>query len=592
MFWLSQPQACCRALALALVSLFAITPVRAQQSQHATHDTTKSKMPGNMQMGTQSEKKPSGQSKSKTSAAAKRKASAKSGSKRGSTARRPAKTMTMPAKPASKKKPSVMSGMQMDTNLPAGDGDTAAGKTRSMDMQNMSPAARDSTPMHMPAKADSAHMNMPGRHGHTTEDMMIGPAGVSMERMGSGTTWIPDAVSLPNRRKMIGEWMIMAHGFAFLHYDKQNGERGDDQFGSLNWMMLMATHDLAGGRFQARTMLSLDPLTVTNRGYPLLLQSGESFKGEQLHDRQHPHDFWMELGALYQRPITKSLAWSVYAAPSGEPALGPVAFMHRPSAMDNESAPIGHHWQDATHVSFGVVTAGVFTHTWQLEGSVFNGREPDEHRWDFDPIRLDSYSGRITINPSIHWSFAGGYGYLKSPEAANPTESMHRITASAQHGNTFGRDGQIASTIIWGANKSSGLPRLSNSFLLESEAILDRSNTLFGRTELVQKSAEDLVVANPITTSRGVVLPGLPATQLFNVGAAQLGYIREVARTHWATIGLGGAGTLNFVPTALEPYYGSRTPVGAFLFLRLRPFHTARKPISDMSGMKMGPGNE
>jgi len=500
--------------------------------------------------------------------------------------------MTMPAKPASKKKPSVMSGMQMDTNLPAGDGDTAAGKTRSMDMQNMSPAARDSTPMHMPAKADSAHMNMPGRHGHTTEDMMIGPAGVSMERMGSGTTSIPDAVSLPNRRKMIGECMIMAHGFAFLHYDKQNGERGDDQFGSLNWMMLMATHDLAGGRFQARTMLSLDPLTVTSKGYPLLLQSGESFKGEQLHDRQHPHDFWMDLGVLYQRPITKSLAWSVYAAPSGEPALGPVAFMHRPSAMDNESAPIGHHWQDATHVSFGVVTAGVFTHTWQLEGSVFNGREPDEHRWDFDPIRLDSYSGRITINPSIHWSFAGGYGYLKSPEAANPTESMHRLTASAQHGNTFGRDGQIASTIIWGANKSSGLPRLSNSFLLESEAILDRSNTLFGRTELVQKSAEDLVVANPITTSRGVVLPGLPATQLFNVGAAQLGYIREVARTHWATIGLGGAGTLNFVPTALEPYYGSRKPVGAFLFLRLRPFHTARKPISDMSGMKMGPGNE
>ena len=27
--------------------------------------------------------------------------------------------------------------------------------------------------------------------------MMIDPHGVSMERMGSGTTWIPDAVSLP-----------------------------------------------------------------------------------------------------------------------------------------------------------------------------------------------------------------------------------------------------------------------------------------------------------------------------------------------------------------------------------------------------------
>src|SRR3954471_13858706 len=196
-------------------------------------------------------------------------------------------------------------------------------------------AATDSTHVDMSPTA-SARMNMPGMAGmptktgmagmavmpgHTTEDMMIGPAGVSMERMGSGTTWIPDAVTLPNRRRMLRDWMIMAHGFAFLQYDSQSGERGDNQFGSLNWLMLMATHDAHGGWFQARTMLSLDPFTVTSRGYPLLLQSGESFKGEPLHDRQHPHDFWMELGALYQHTITKSLAWSLYAAPSGEPAL-------------------------------------------------------------------------------------------------------------------------------------------------------------------------------------------------------------------------------------------------------------------------------
>jgi hypothetical protein len=489
MFSLSLPQACRRAFGLALVSLFAIHPVRAQQPQNAGHDTTKSKMPTNMQMGT------------------------------------PTKTK-------------------------------------------------------------------PGMHGHTTEDMMIGPAGVSMERMGSGTTWIPDAVTLPNRRRMLGDWMIMAHGFAFLQYDKQSGERGDDQFGSLNWMMLMATHDLAGGRFQARTMLSLDPLTVTNRGYPLLLQSGESYKGQPLHDRQHPHDFWMELGALYQRPITKSLAWSVYAAPSGEPALGPVAFMHRPSAMDNPTAPISHHWQDATHVSFGVLTTGIFTHTWQLEGSLFNGREPDENRWDFDPIKLDSYSGRFTLNPSTHWSFAAGYGYLKSPEQLNPAESMHRITASAQHGASLGSDGQIASTVIWAANKHSTMPGLSHSLLLESEAILDKKNTLFGRSEFVQKSAEDLAVADPVLSSKGVLLPGFPATQHFNVETAQLGYIREFARTHWATIGLGAAGTLNFVPGALEAYYGSRTPVGSFIFLRLRPFHSSRKGAANMGGMKMGPGHE
>ena len=624
MFSLLLPHACRRALALALVSLFAITPLRAQQPQQAGHDSTKSKMPANMQMGAKTKKKPSARSKPTTSTAGKKKPSAKSGNQAPSIVKKPSKPMAMPmpAKSASKKKASAMPGMEMGAHPSPAHGDSAGAKTPGMDMQKMSTAGMDTAHAGMPATSDSARMNMPGMagmsgmttpkhdtsagamkgmqagmnmsgmHGHTTEDMMLGPAGVSMERMGSGTTWIPDAVSLPNRRRMLGDWMIMSHGFAFLQYDKQSGERGDDQFGSLNWMMLMATHDLAGGRFQARTMLSLDPLTVTNRGYPLLLQTGESYNGEPLHDRQHPHDFWMELGALYQRPITKSLAWSLYAARSGEPALSPVAFMHRPSAMDNPTAPLGHHWQDATHVSFGVLTTGIFTHTWQLEGSVFNGREPDEKRWDFDPIKLDSYSGRFTLNPSTHWSFAAGYGYLKSPEELNPTESMHRITASAQHGTALGSEGQIASTAIWAANKHSTMPGLSHSLLLESEAILDKKNTLFGRTEFVQKSAEELVVANPVVTRKGVSLPGFPASQHFNVATGQLGYIREVARTHWATIGLGAAGTLNFVPGPLEPYYGSRTPVGTFIFLRLRPFHSSKKGAADMGGMKMGPGHE
>ena len=203
--------------------------------------------------------------------------------------------------------------------------------------------------------------------------MVPDPLGVTMERLGSGTTWIPDAVSLPSRQFSANDWNFMIHGWVFGQYDKQSGARGADQVGSLNWGMLMASHELAGGRFQARTMLSLDALGVTNDGYPLLLQSGETFHGEPLHDRQHPHDFWMELGAMYDRPVTKDVGLSLYAAPSGEPALGPVAFMHRPSAMDIPTAPIGHHWQDATHTTFGVLTAGIFTDTWRLEGSAFNG---------------------------------------------------------------------------------------------------------------------------------------------------------------------------------------------------------------------------
>jgi len=252
-------------------------------------------------------------------------------------------------------------------------------------------------PMPKP-KSDTGAMKMPDGMTMVVAD----PLGVSMSRMGSGTTWIADAVPVPSAHAVAGRWDLTGHGYLFALGNKQGGDRGASQLGSLSWAMLMASHDLAGGRFQARTMLSLDAAGVTRRGYPLLLQSGESLDGEPLHDRQHPHDFWMELGAQYERPISRTLGVTIYAAPSGEPALGPVAFMHRPSAIDNPMAPIGHHWQDATHISFGVVTAGLFTHEWKLEASAFNGREPDDHRWDFDPIRLGSYSGRLTYNPNTH----------------------------------------------------------------------------------------------------------------------------------------------------------------------------------------------
>jgi len=565
-------------LALALSFAIAEKPLAAQATpQDTAHKGTK--MPVNMPMGKKPQKKKTTAkpATTKKSAAGKSKAktvkeSAPVGAARKQVPSRKEQPMAMPMGADSAHR--EMGGMKMQP---------APAKTDSMRMGGM-------PGMQMPANpTDSAHMAMPGMKHHSAEDMMIGPVGVSMERMGSGTTWIPDDVTLPSRRRMLGDWMLMAHGFVFAQYDKQSGERGNDQFGSLNWGMLMATHDFAGGRFQARTMLSLDPLTVTKHGYPLLLQTGETYKGQPLHDRQHPHDFWMELGALYQREINKGLAWSFYAAPSGEPALGPVAFMHRPSAMDNPAAPLTHHWQDATHVSFGVLTAGLYSRRWQLEGSVFNGREPDESRWNFDPIKLDSYSGRLTVNPTDHWSLAGGYGYLKSPESLNPAESMHRITASVLHGARLGADGQWASAVIWGVNKHSGQPSWSNGFLAESEAILDKHNTLFGRTELVQKSAADFVVDNPVVLRSGAVLPGFPASQEFKVGALQLGYVRELARMHWATIGLGAAGTLNFVPASLEPYYGSRNPAGTFVFVRLRPFHLARPTMrmNDVGGIQL-----
>ena len=407
--------------------------------------------------------------------------------------------------------------------------------------------------------------------------MVPDPLGISMDRLGSGTTWIPEAISLPSRRRMRGGWNLMLHGFVFGQYDHQQGQRGGDQIGSLNWGMLMASHELAGGRFQARTMLSIDAAGVTARGYPLLLQSGESYRGQPLHDRQHPHDFWMELAAMYERPINDHVGVLLYAAPSGEPALGPVAFMHRPSAMDNPTAPLAHHWQDATHVSFGVITAGLFSHDWKLEGSIFNGREPDEHRWNFDPIRLDSYSVRLSLNPTKAWALSAGYGYMKSMEALHPDERTHRVTASAMNGVPIGANGQWATTLIWGANTHSSHPGLSHSATVESEAVLDRRNTVLARAEYVQKSAEDLALE---------ALPSnFPPTTEFSIGSFSLGFVRELTRFGAATLGVGVLGTVNMVPKAIEREYGARAPVGALFFVRARPFFPHPAPMKSMPGM-------
>ena len=384
------------------------------------------------------------------------------------------------------------------------------------------------------------------------------PLGISMNRAGSGTTWVPDAVQLPYLQRMKGDWDFMVHGFVFGQYTDQGGPRGDSQFGSLNWGMLMATRELAGGRFQLRTMLSLDPWSVTAKGYPLLLQTGEVYKGSAIVDRQHPHDFLMELAANYERELTQSLGFSLYAGPSGEPALGPVAFMHRPSSMDLPFAPLGHHWQDATHITFGVVTAGLFGRKWKLEGSAFNGREPNDERWDVDAIKLDSYSGRLTVNPTANWSASLGYGWLKSPESLEPAESITRLTGSIMHGARIGNEGQVATSLVVGVNSHHG--DFSAAYLVESEAVLNAPHTIFGRAERVARSPTELGILPPSTGSSD-----------FDVGAYTVGYVREAFRIRGGTIGLGGFATANRVPSAVATAYGSKTPISGTVFLRVRP---------------------
>lgn len=389
---------------------------------------------------------------------------------------------------------------------------------------------------------------------------MTGPLAIPESRLGSGTSWLPDAARMHAAHLMLGAWTVMIHGKLFLQYDRQGGPRGSGQVSAPNWFMGAATRSLASGQLSLRGMFSADPWTVGGRGYPLLLQSGESFGGAPLHDRQHPHDLFMELAALYDRPINDRIGWSVYLAPVGEPAVGPAAFPHRPSAADDPLAPISHHWQDGTHVTFGVLTGGVFTRGTRLEMSWFNGREPDEKRTDFDYAgrRLDSFSGRVTVNPGRRWSVSAWYAYLRSPEGLHPDESLHRFGAAALTTQGVDGSGTWSSALIFGANRIVGGNSVAPSVTLESDLELGR-DAWYGRAEYVCKSAEDLAV--------GSMSPAVG----YDVGALVLGYARALGTRGGLTVRLGVRGSINFVPPSLGPAYGSRTPLGADVYLAVRP---------------------
>jgi hypothetical protein len=454
-----------------------------------------------------------------------------------------------------------------------------------------STAHQDSTA----AAPDSSMAGMPGMSASPGTAPMAGmgtmddPIGIPMSRTGSGTTWLPDQSPMHAKHFLAGRWQLMLHGVLFVQYDRQFSDRGSAQFGAPNWGMLMASHPLHDARITFRGMISLDPFTVTPRGYPLLLQSGESYQGEPLHDRQHPHDLFMEIAAIYERRLARDLGLQLYLAPVGEPASGPVAFPHRPSASSDPFAPLGHHWQDATHIAFGVITAGLYTRTVKLEGSIFNGREPDAIRTNFDYAgrSLDSYAGRLSVNPSAGVSLEASYAYLASPEGLHPDVSQHRFTAAALVARPLGAAGEWSSALIYGVNKESADGSPSNSVLAEANLDLDGTNTLFARAEYVQKSAADLAVDSAAQPGNPAFAMTTPRT-LFNISTLTLGYMREISRFSGGTLGLGFLANVNVIPATLAPAYGTRTPAGFAIFLRLRPGRLLMGSTEDaQAGMHM-----
>lgn len=403
--------------------------------------------------------------------------------------------------------------------------------------------------------APAAAQEMDHSHHHAMDmptaqdEAQPAPPSPAAWREGSGTARLPGAdPAEPGLHAMVGNWMLMAHGNVSAQYTAASGPRGDDKFYSTTMLMLMADRETSWGRVQLKTMLSAEP-AMDPSGYPNLFATGETAHGLPLVDRQHPHDLFMELAGRVDVNIAPDASVFLYGGPVGEPALGPSAFMHRASAAYNPEPPITHHWFDSTHITYGVVTAGIATRHWQLEGSAFRGREPDERRWNIESGKLDSWSARATWTPTPRWAVQASYGEIAAPEATHPGQDERRTTASVHYAG-----GTVSAMAAFSAKQRVPGDTLT-AWLGEANWNATAHDTLFGRIENV---ANDELFPDHHDALHDAT---------FRVTKLQAGYARRVPLGP-VELALGASVATFLKPAALDTVYG-RTPVQGTLFARL-----------------------
>ena len=379
----------------------------------------------------------------------------------------------------------------------------------------------------------------------------------------SGTSAEPNSTPMPMMMTAHGPWRLMFHANAFITDEQESSPRGGDKFFSTNWFMPMAERRLGPGQLTVRAMFSLEPATITDRRYPLLFQQGETAFGVPIADGQRPHDFFMELAALYDWQLSQQTLLSFYFAPVGDPALGPTAYPHRASASENPVGALGHHQEDSTHISDDVATVGVTYKIARIEASGFHGREPDEFRWNIDQGKIDSWSTRLTVQPGQNWSAQYSYGRLTSPEQLFPNENQARTTASVMYNRPF-KTGNLASTVVWGRTRSIPDNGKENSYLLEATLQFLQHNFVWTRMENAGRSNELLIGENPLP-------PGFIESPLTHVQAYTFGYDREFNIVPHLASAVGSQFTVYGVGAPLQPIYGT-DPIGVNIFVRLRPF--------------------
>ncbi len=392
-------------------------------------------------------------------------------------------------------------------------------------------------------------------------------------RDASGTAWLPEATPMYGLHRPWRGWDLRLDGVLFAQYLYEPGDRhrtggsASHQVAGTNWGMAVARRAAGRGRFGVRTMLSAEPWTIDGCGTLSYLSTGEVCEHDTIHDRQQPHDAVMELAADYEHPLAGGWRWQVYAGLAGEPALGPPGYPHRASAMGNPMAPAAHHWLDSSHITFGVVTAGVHNQRWKAEVSAFNGRAPDEGRAGIDLGALDSYAARVSFLPTARLALQVSAGRLHDARLEfleRAPRPVTRMTMSAIYHRPLG------STGIWATTVAAGLTRAQETvagvradlhapaLMAESSLTLSGRHTVFGRAEVIGMPAHHLHAAEL-------------GDAIVTVGKLQAGYLRHLGSWKGLVPGIGAAAAVSLLPASLAPRYSGRAAPGVSVFVNLRP---------------------
>lgn len=345
----------------------------------------------------------------------------------------------------------------------------------------------------------------------------------------------------------------------FMVGSTTSGLRGQTRVTGPGSLMLMYENSLSyRNTLRIDLMGSAEQATVGKIGTPQLLQS------ENL-DAMHAHDTIMalEFRDTVKFGTSENQKLTFLFAPRGAAAVGPVPYMHRPSAEGNPDSPLGHNLQDGFHDVSTVFGVGFRSRRTFIEATRFSGKAV---KWPLPLHHSDSFGVRVTQGIDDHTDVGASYADVLTPDDAGGAQHERFVSAWIASNYITSR-GTLKSSIIWGQLRSSGHAS-QNSFL--AEAVLQRRfDNIFGRAEILQITPEQLSL---------VQFPG--SERLRWVKAVTLGYERALLKRGYFSLFAGGSLTKDFVPRSFERDYGPRLG-GAKIFLRLR-FDNARGMMDGM----------